>query len=260
MKGAAWRSAGLGLVVALPWVVLAAGDTPRRSGFEDMSPALQALQRDPTQNPAMLAVAEGEALWSQPPPGAPAGTRACAGCHAGSALDGVAARYPRHDRRDDRPISLAGRVNRCRTEHQGAAAQTADGPQVLPLTVWLAWRSRGAPIVPDPDPRLEPWRQRGERLWQQRLGQLNLACVHCHDQRAGQRLGGALIPQGHPTGVPAYRLEWQAPGSLERRLRSCLVGVRAEPFAPGSDEWLALELYLMKRAAGMVVEGAAVRP
>jgi sulfur-oxidizing protein SoxA len=108
--------------------------------------------------------------------------------------------------------------------------------------------------------RSETWRQRGERLWQQRLGQLNLACVHCHDQRAGQRLGGALIPQGHPTGVPAYRLEWQGMGSLERRLRSCLVGVRAEPFAPGSDEWLALELHLVNRAAGMAVEGAAIRP
>jgi len=28
--------------------------------------------------------------------------------------------------------------------------------------------------------------------------------------------------------LPVYRLEWQKPGSLERRLRSCLVGIRAE--------------------------------
>jgi sulfur-oxidizing protein SoxA len=36
--------------------------------------------------------------------------------------------------------------------------------------------------------------------------------------------------------------------------------VRAEPFAPGAQEWLALEAYLMRRAAGMPHEGVAVRP
>ena len=37
-------------------------------------------------------------------------------------------------------------------------------------------------------------------------------------------------------------------------------GVRAEPFAYGSDEFTALELYLAQRAAGMPVETPAVRP
>jgi sulfur-oxidizing protein SoxA len=84
--------------------------------------------------------------------------------------------------------------------------------------------------------------------------------VHCHDQRAGQRLGGAPIPQAHPTGYPLYRLEWQTLGSLQRRLRGCLVGVRAEAWAPQADEWLALESYLARRADGMAHEGAALRP
>ena len=107
---------------------------------------------------------------------------------------------------------------------------------------------------------MTPWLARGEQLWQQRLGQLNLACANCHDQHAGQRLGGAAIPQAHPTGYPSYRLEWQTLGSLPRRLRSCLVGVRAEAFAPDADEWLALELFLARRAAGMALEGPSVRP
>ena len=107
---------------------------------------------------------------------------------------------------------------------------------------------------------MQAWQQRGARLWQQRLGQLNLACAQCHDQHAGAKLGGATIPQAHPTGYPSYRLEWQALGSLPRRLRGCLVGVRAEAFAPGADEWLALEVFLAQRAAGMALEGPAVRP
>ena len=69
-----------------------------------------------------------------------------------------------------------------------------------------------------------------------------------------------MIPQGHPTGYPIYRLEWQALGSLQRRLRGCVVGVRAEPWAAGAPEWLALEAFLAQRAAGMPVETPAVRP
>ena len=69
-----------------------------------------------------------------------------------------------------------------------------------------------------------------------------------------------MIPQGHPTGYPVYRLEWQSLGSLQRRLRGCMTGVRAEPFAYGADELVALELFLMERAAGMTVETPAVPP
>ncbi|WP_395701671.1 sulfur oxidation c-type cytochrome SoxA [Aquabacterium sp.] len=232
-----------------------AADDARRSGFDDLSPALQAMQRDETQNPAMLGVRDGEALWNR---SAPTG-KACAECHA-DGLAGIAARYPRFDTRMQRPLTLAASIDRCRVQRQGAAAQPPDGDEVLPLTAWLHWQSRGRPIVPDADPGLAAWRARGQALWRLRLGQLNLACTHCHDQRAGQRLGGALIPQAHPTGVPTYRLEWQGLGSLQRRLRSCLVGVRAEPFAPASDEALALETYLVQRAAGMALEGAAIRP
>lgn len=80
------------------------------------------------------------------------------------------------------------------------------------------------------------------------------------DERAGERLGGAVIPQGHPTGYPTYRLEWQSLGSLQRRIRGCIVGVRAEPFAADADESLALEVWMRRRAAGMTIEGVAVRP
>jgi L-cysteine S-thiosulfotransferase len=120
--------------------------------------------------------------------------------------------------------------------------------------------ARGWPIAPPADPRLASWRDRGSALYGQRVGQLNLACADCHDRHAGQRLGGSVIPQGHPTGYPIYRLEWQGMGSLQRRLRGCLTGVRAEPFGADSDEFTALELYLMQRAAGMPVETPAVRP
>jgi sulfur-oxidizing protein SoxA len=88
----------------------------------------------------------------------------------------------------------------------------------------------------------------------------DFSCANCHDDNAGGRLGAAPIPQAHPTGYPIYRLEWQALGSLQRRLRNCLTGVRAEPFAYGSPDMTALEAYLASRAGGMEVETPAVRP
>lgn len=231
----------------------------RRSGLADMSPATQALQRDDAQNPAMLWVGEGEAAWSRPAGDA---QRACAGCHgdARSSMRGVAARYPRFDTALARPVTLSQRIARCRVEHQRVTPAPDEADIRIALETWIGRQSRGLPIAPDDDARLASHRARGEALYRQRLGQLNLSCAMCHDERAGQHLGGATIPQGHPTGYPLYRLEWQGMGTLQRRLRNCLVGVRAEPFAPDAIEWVELELYLMQRAAGMAIETPAVRP
>jgi len=241
----------------------AGGADRRQSSLALMSPPLQALQRDDSQNPAMLAVLDGQALWATP---SGAAARRCADCHgdATRSMAGVAARYPAWDTARDaasgRVLNLAGRINACRVQHQRAPALTSDSADLLALGAYVGLQSRGLPISPPADARLAPLRAQGQALWQRRLGQLNLACMHCHDQRAGARLGGALIPQGHATGYPVYRLEWQGMGSLQRRLRGCLTGVRAEPFASDAPEWLALETYLASRAAGMAVETPAVRP
>ena len=82
----------------------------------------------------------------------------------------------------------------------------------------------------------------------------------CHDARAGGRLGGSTIPEGHANGYPTYRLEWQDLGSLQRRLRNCMAGVRAEPFGFDSPEVVALEAWLQQRARGLRIETPAVRP
>ncbi len=185
-------------------------------------------------------------------------------------MRGVAARYPRYDESLARPVSLGQWIVRHQQSLQrgpeGSGGEPAsslagpDDPRRLLLEVFVAHQSEGEPIAPPDDPRLEPFIDRGEQRWRQRLGQLDLSCAQCHDERAGRHLAGAVIPQGHPTGYPVYRLEWQGLGSLQRRLRNCLTGVRAEPFAADSTEGVELELYLMRRAAGMPIETPAVRP
>jgi sulfur-oxidizing protein SoxA len=110
------------------------------------------------------------------------------------------------------------------------------------------------------DPRLQPFIDTGRTLFEQRQGQLNLACAQCHDDNIGRKLAGIDMPQAHPTGYPLYRLEWQSLGSLQRRLRNCMIGMRAETYAYGSPEHVALETFLMWRARGMKIESPAVRP
>jgi sulfur-oxidizing protein SoxA len=247
------------LLWALGLASWAGADDARRSGFDFMSPATQAMQRDDMQNPGMLWVTDGEALWN-----AKAGTRqvSCAACHgdASSSMRGVAARYPAFDTRLGKPLTLSQRIRACRQQHQQAPALAPESHDLLSLEAYVAMQSRGMPIAPADDPRLAPWRERGRQWFVTRFGQLNFSCAQCHDDNAGQKLGGSVIPQAHPTGYPLYRLEWQGLGSLQRRLRNCMSGVRAEPFEFDAPELTELELYLGLRAAGMRMDVPAVRP
>ena len=231
----------------------------RRSGLLDMRPEAQAMQRDDSMNPGMLWVLDGEALWSHKP--APS-AQACADCHgdAAASMRGVAARYPSWDKANNAPIDLATRINQCRQARQAMPPMPREGKDLLALTSFVAYQSRGQPIAPPEDGDMLALRALGEKLYRTRLGQLDLSCAQCHDDHAGRRLAGSIIPQGHPTGYPIYRLEWQALGSLQRRLRGCMTGVRAEPFGYGSTEFIAIEAYLMERARGMEIETPAIRP
>jgi sulfur-oxidizing protein SoxA len=231
----------------------------RRSGFADMSRDTQAMQSDDSANPGMLWVLEGEALWNGTPS---AEARTCADCHGDARLSmkGVAARYPLFDEAGARPIALEERIQQCRAERQQAPPLTWESPELLALTAYVARQSRGMPIEPSHDARMTRAIERGRELFTRRQGQLNLSCGACHDDNWGKRLAGNIVPQGHPNGYPLYRLEWQSLGSLQRRLRNCMVGVRAEPYPYGSPEFVALEAYLMSRANGIILESPAVRP
>jgi len=231
----------------------------RRSGYEFMGRETRAMQDDDATNPGMLWVLDGEALWNGK---AGASGLACAGCHgdARASMKGVAARYPAFDAARGRPVNIEQRINACRTDRQKAAPLAYESRELLALTAFVARQSRGLPIGIAIDERTKLFLDAGSNTFHRRQGQLNLACTQCHDDHWGKKLAGNTIPQAHPTGYPLYRLEWQGLGSLQRRLRNCLVGMRAESYAYGSPEFVDLELYLMWRARGMKVETPGVRP
>ena len=175
-------------------------------------------------------------------------------------MKGVAARYPAYSPALGRPIDLEEAINQSRVTQQKAAPFGFESQELLGLTAYIALQSRGMPVDVASDARLKPFIEAGRVLFNRRMGQLNLSCAQCHDDNWGQKLAGAAIPQGHPTGYPLYRLEWQTLGSLQRRLRNCLFGMRAISYPLGAPEYVDLELYLMWRARGMPVETPAVRP
>ena len=250
------RGAALAAALLLP-APAAAED--RVTGYDMLPPELRAMQDDPVGNPGLFWVLDGAAAWERPPE---TGAPSCAGCHgdAAVAMAGVAARYPAWDEASARPVDLAGRIDLCRVRHQEAPPLGHGSDASLALAAFVTQQSREMPIAPGPDPRLDPARKAGEALFRRRVGQLNLSCAQCHDERAGGHLAAATIPEAHPTGYPQYRLEWETMGSLHRRFGNCLFGVRADPLAPGGDEAVALELYLKTRAAGLPVESPAIRP
>jgi sulfur-oxidizing protein SoxA len=231
----------------------------RKSVYEFMLPATQVLQRDDSQNPAMLWVKDGAARWSQIEG---ANGKSCASCHAHAkaSMKGVAAKYPAYSSSLKRVINLQQQINFCRGARQGAVPFALENPALLGLESYVAFQSRGMLTAPPSDAVTVAAQNKGQSLFNQRMGQIDLSCKDCHVDLAGRSLAGNLIPQAHPTGYPLYRLAWQAVGGLQRRLRNCLVGIRAEPSAFGSEEMVALEAYLVKRAAGMPLESPAVRP
>jgi L-cysteine S-thiosulfotransferase len=230
----------------------------RRSGYEDASPATRAMQDDDTANPGFLWVQQGETIWQER---AGATGASCADCHGDAVkLRGVAARYPAYDAGLGRPLTLEQRINLSRTNDQKAVAFAPESDALLAISAFIGLQSRGLPVAVSGDGSAKPFYEEGRRLFETRMGQLNLSCQQCHDELAGRRLAGALIPQGQVNGYPLYRLEWQSMGSLYRRIRNCITGVRGEPFAPDDPELVDLELFLGMRAAGLKVETPAVRP
>jgi sulfur-oxidizing protein SoxA len=230
---------------------------PLKGGVEFLSADLRAMQSDAFGNPGLLWVTRGERLWSQSPSTGPS----CASCHgnAAASMRGVGVRYPRYDPALGRVVDVEGRIQACVTTNQKAAAPAWESDELLSLTAYVAHQSSGMPIEVAVDGPAKPVLDRGSRLYFERQGQLNLACSQCHQDNWGTRLLAERVSQGHPADWPAYRIEWQSLGSLQRRLRACYFGVRAEMPAFGADDLVALELYLATRARGLVSSPPGVR-
>jgi L-cysteine S-thiosulfotransferase len=268
-RGCRQRASWLILVLAAEIVcagvgLLIAGDLSRysvdgrRSGYTYLSEENQRLQDDDFANPGLLWVERGRELWRQADGAA---ARSCASCHGNAAdsMRGVRTRYPRFDSTRGKLMNLEQQINRCRAEHLQATPYPDESEPLLDLTAFVGFQSRGMPIDVRVDGPSQPFFEAGRDFFYQRRGQLDLACAHCHEQHAEQRLRGEVVSQGQINGFPVYRFTWQTLGSTHRMFEWCNTAVRAEPYPLGSDAYVNLELYLAWRGRGLPVETPAIR-
>jgi L-cysteine S-thiosulfotransferase len=230
----------------------------RHSGYTYLLPENQRLQDDEFANPGLLWVEQGRELWRHADGTSGA---SCATCHgeAVESMRGVRTRYPHFDPQRGKLINLEQQINRCREAHMQATTYPYESAALLALTTFVSFQSRGLPMDVRSDGPAAPFFEAGKVFFHQRRGQFDLACAHCHDQQAGQRLRGEVISQGQTNGFPVYRHLWQTLGSTHRMFAWCNTSVRAEPYPYGADEYVNLELFLAWRGRGLPVETPAIR-
>jgi sulfur-oxidizing protein SoxA len=254
-----------GLVLSLASLVWSQSDPlakhmsgDKKSGYVYAEPQTRAMQDDDFTNPGFLWVDKGKALWSKVD-----GTlgKSCASCHGadGSQLKGAAARYPKYDAKLGKLIDIEQRINLERTEKMGAPAFAWESEDLLAMTAFVKLQSRGMPVdVATGGPARSYW-LKGKQYYETRRGQLDMACAECHVQNTNRKLRTETLSQGQSNGFPTYRLSWETLGSVQRRFRECNTQIRAEPEPYGSDDYVALELYVASRGQGLPVESPSVR-
>ena len=254
--------------LALLLALLLAGPVPAqeggfvaRSGYDFMEPATRQLQDDDFLNPAFLLLERGQQLWDRAWPGAAGAAASCQGCHGDPAtsMRGVAARYPVFDAGRGGMINLELKINREVAEKLGGAPLAHESEDLLALTALIGYQSRGLPMQIAVDDATRPWVERGREIFETRRGQLNLSCANCHQDHWGEKLRGDTISQGQINAFPIFRLTWDEVGSRHRMFTWCMESIRSQPYAFGSDEYLALETFLALRGAGLPVETPGVR-
>jgi sulfur-oxidizing protein SoxA len=227
-----------------------------RSGIEFAGSDVRAMQADDAANPGFLWVERGEKLWRDA-----SRSKSCSACHGDAAVSmrGVATHYPAYDQRAGDVLDLEARINACRVRHQDLAALERESDDLLGLTAYVAYQSHGLPMAATIAGPARNTFERGRAFYYVRHGQMNLSCAQCHEENWGKRLYAETISQGHGNAFPAYKLEWQTMGSLQRRIRACLFGVRAEMPPAGTPELTDVELFLAWRAQGLSIETPGVR-
>lgn len=227
------------------------------SGWVYRSPETQDLQRDDFDNPGILYVDQAREVWN-----AALGSegKSCASCHDDpESMRGVRPVYPKWDEAKGELQSLEMQINECLIDQMGAEAWGWDSDDMKNMTALLASVSRGMPIDVAIDGPVQDIWERGREMYYTLYGQLELSCASCHEQNYGNLIRADHLSQGHTNGFPVYRFSTTALVSQHNRFRGCIRDTRAETFAIGSDDLLALELYVASRGNGLSVEGPAVR-
>ncbi|MCI2393619.1 sulfur oxidation c-type cytochrome SoxA [Aliiroseovarius sediminis] len=227
------------------------------SGWRFRSDQTQEMEMDDFDNPGMLGVESALDTWSTADGSE---GKSCADCHGEpEEMAGVKPVYPKWNEEAGEVRTLQMQVNDCRENRMGAEPWGYDKPVAIDMEALLASVSRGMPVnVAIDGPAQETWEQ-GKEMYYTRYGQLELSCANCHEDNYGNMIRADHLSQGQVNGFPTYRLKNTKLNGMHSRFKGCIRDTRAHTFSPGSDEFVALELYVASRGNGLSVEGPSVR-
>ncbi|HAR53525.1 MAG TPA: sulfur oxidation c-type cytochrome SoxA [Roseovarius nubinhibens] len=227
------------------------------SGWHFRGDETRLMQADDFDNPGMIFVEQARDSW-----GEVEGTegKSCASCHnEPESLAGVRAVYPKYNEEAGEVRTLEMQVNDCRVNQMGAEELKYTSVPMQSMVALISSVSRGMPVnVAIDGPAQETW-EKGKEIYYTRFGQLELACANCHEDNYGNMIRADHLSQGQINGFPVYRLKNTKLNAAHDRFKGCIRDTRAETFAPGSPEFVALELYVASRGNGLSVEGPSVR-
>mgnify|MGYP000125562620 CR=1 FL=1 len=227
------------------------------SGWLFRSDDTRVMQADDFDNPGMIFVEQAEEVWNTADGSE---GKSCASCHEGpESMAGVRAVYPKWNETAGEVYTLEMQINACRTERMGAEKWKYSGGDMVNMTALISSVSRGMPVnVAIDGPGQSTW-EKGKELYYTRTGQLELSCANCHEDNYGNMIRADHLSQGQTNGFPVYRLKNTKLNSVHSRFKGCVRDTRAETYADGSPEFVALELYVASRGNGLSVEGPSVR-
>jgi sulfur-oxidizing protein SoxA len=228
------------------------------SGYKFLHQSTREMQDDDFMNPGMEAVTKGGALFSAKGRSG----KACTSCHGdgGNMLDMKhIARYPVLDAKTKRPITLQQRILDEWSTRLGNPALKYEGDDALALEAYVRSLARGQTVNVQTDGVMAPYYEAGKKLYEARVGQLNMACNLCHEYYPGVKLRAQTLSQGQINGFPLYRLESGRVVGAQTRINQCFRSVRAEEQPYGTEAFALMELYMQARGNGLKIETPAVR-
>jgi sulfur-oxidizing protein SoxA len=227
------------------------------SGWHFREDDTQAMQMDTFDNPGMIAVDQAMDAWNTVEGTA---EKSCASCHEGpESMKGVRAVYPKWNAEAGEMRTLAMQINDCRENQMGAEPYAYDKAQMTAMEALISVQSRGMPVNVAIDGPAAEYYEKGKEIYYTRYGQLELSCANCHEENYGNYIRADHLSQGQINGFPTYRLKNAGLVQTHNRFRGCIRDTRAETFAVGSPEFVALEVYVASRGNGLSVEGPSVR-
>jgi sulfur-oxidizing protein SoxA len=228
------------------------------SGWIFRKDETQAAQSDDFDNPGMIFVDIAQDTWDTVE-----GTegKSCASCHGdvSESMAGVKAVYPKWNATDGELRSIDMQINDCRVKRMGAEPWKLTKGNMTAMNALITLQSRGMPVdVAMDGPVREMW-ERGKEMYYTRTGQLEMSCASCHEDHYDDHIRADHLSQGQINGFPVYRLKNAKLNSVHARFKGCVRDTRAQTYKPGSDDFLALELYVASRGNGLSVEGPSIR-